>query len=91
LRNVAYFQHRDLTKELYVILCINLNVAFKTILFQESEVTNTPIPGTWVSVLQIQDLVKDDVDKQYQVVVKNTLGESEYPVYLSTSDEPKLC
>lgn len=62
----------------------------KYIIPKESEVTNTPIPGTWISVLQIQDLVKDDVDKQYQIVVKNNLGEIEYPVYLSTSEEPKL-
>lgn len=47
-------------------------------------------PGSWDSVLIIDQLMKEDVERNYQLVAKNTLGEKSYSVSISTSPEPRM-
>ncbi|XP_066902510.1 fasciclin-3 isoform X1 [Halyomorpha halys] len=47
-------------------------------------------PGSWDSVLLIDQLMKEDVERNYQLVAKNTLGEKSYSVSISTSPEPRM-
>jgi len=45
--------------------------------------------GTWDSVLVIKNLVKEDVDRSYELSAKNEFGSQKYTVKISTNPEPK--
>uniref|UniRef100_A0A1B6GGZ2 Ig-like domain-containing protein n=1 Tax=Cuerna arida TaxID=1464854 RepID=A0A1B6GGZ2_9HEMI len=45
-------------------------------------------PGQYETVLLIDDLTKEDTMKEYKVTAHNDLGETEYTIILSTSEEP---
>ncbi|KAL1139738.1 hypothetical protein AAG570_006716 [Ranatra chinensis] len=46
-------------------------------------------PGNWETVLIINDLSKEDVERNYILTATNDLGNEKYTILISTSPEPK--